>query len=58
MNWLFSSLFSTHKILRGDIEQLPIHQEYFNNESSFNEETFINYLKLSKSENGTYKIKG
>jgi len=57
MNWLFTSLFNTHKILRGDIEQLPIHQGYFDTETSFDEDTFINFLGLSKSENGTYRIK-
>jgi site-specific DNA-methyltransferase (adenine-specific) len=57
MNWLFTSIFNTHKILRGDIEQLPIHQGYFEGETSFDEKAFINFLGLSKSENGTYRIK-
>lgn len=57
MNWLFGSLFNTHKILRGDIEQLPIHKGYFNHEISFNEKTYVNYLGLTKLENGTYRIK-
>lgn len=57
MNWLFTSLFSTHKILRGDIEQLPIHQGFFDNETSFDEGAYINFLGLSKSEYGTYRIK-
>lgn len=57
MNWLFTSLFNTHKILRGDIEQLPIHQGYFDAENSFDEEAFINFLGLSKTEHGTYRIK-
>lgn len=57
MNWLFTSLFNTHKILRGDIEQLPIHHGYFDVETSFDEEAYINFLGLSKSANGAYRIK-
>ena len=47
MNWLFTSLFNTHKILRGDIEQLPIHQGYFDAETFFNEKEYINFLGIS-----------
>lgn len=57
MNWLFTSLFNTHKILRGDIEQLPIHQDFFDTHDSFDEDTYISYLGISKSKNGTYRIK-
>lgn len=57
MNWLFTSLFRTHKVLRGDLEQLPIHQEYFRTADSFDEEAYINFLGLTKSENGTYRVK-
>lgn len=57
INWLFTSLFNTHKILRGDIEQLPIHQDFFNLETAFDEDAYIEFLGLSRSENGTYTIK-
>lgn len=57
MNWLFTKLFDTHKILRGDIEQLPIHADYFSKHTSFDEDTFINYLRLKKSEHGAYRFK-
>lgn len=57
MNWLFTSLFNTHKILRGDLEQLPIHQEYFKEETVFNEKSYLNFLGLTKSKNGAYGIK-
>lgn len=58
MNWIFSSIFNTHKILRGDLEALPIYSQFLENASCFNEEEYIEYLNIKKEENGTYGIKG
>lgn len=44
MNWLFKSIFNTHKILRSDLESLPIFHEYFKKHETFSEETFKEYL--------------
>ncbi len=57
INWLFHNLFSTHKILKSDLELLPIHFEYFTKESIFDEQLYLNYLKLKKTDNGAYRIK-
>ncbi|MDL2262438.1 N-6 DNA methylase [Bacteroidales bacterium OttesenSCG-928-I21] len=57
INWLFNKLFSTHKVLRGDLELLPIHTEYFKKYEKFSEETYLEYLQLTKTENGTFRIK-
>ncbi len=57
INWLFKKLFSTHKILKGDLELLPIHFEYFSNNSEFTEASYLNYLQIIKTKNGTYRIK-
>jgi len=57
MNWFFSQIFNTHKILRGDIECLPIHHEFFSEYNHFTEENYLEYLQLSWSANGTYRIK-
>lgn len=57
MNWLFKKLFSTHKVLRGDLELLPIHTDYFSNNPNFSEIDYLNYLQLAKTENGTFSIK-
>lgn len=35
MNWLFKSIFNTHKILRGDLELLPLCFDYFNDKEKF-----------------------
>lgn len=49
MNWLFRKLFRTHKILRRDLESLPIHVEYFRKNPVFNESTYLEYLGLKKT---------
>ena len=50
MNWLFKKLFSTHKVLRGDLELLPIHTDYFSNNQDFSETNYLNYLQITKTE--------
>ena len=58
INWLFQKLFNTHKVLRGDLETLPIHTEFFKTHSVFNELDYLNYLNVRKNEDGTYRVKG
>jgi site-specific DNA-methyltransferase (adenine-specific) len=57
LNWLFSELFRTHKILRSDLEALPIHFYYFHKHSSFDEQEFLKFLSIEKLNNETYRIK-
>ena len=57
MNWVFSRVFNTHKILRGDLESLPIHSQFLKDVSSFDEEDYLNKLTIKKIDNGTYGIK-
>ena len=47
----------TNKVLRGDIELLPIHIGYFKMFNTFDNELFLDYLNLTKDNNGTFKIK-
>jgi site-specific DNA-methyltransferase (adenine-specific) len=56
MNWLFKNIFNTHKILRGDLELLPIHINYFKQNKKFEEKKYLDYLRIEKI-NGTYRIK-
>lgn len=56
MNWIFLRLFNTHKVLRGDIECLPIHWEYIT-PTNFRENEFLEQLRIEKKPNGTYRIK-
>ena len=57
INWLFKSIFETHKVLRSDIESLPIHAQYFRKYSEFTEESFYDYLGIVEQDNGTFRIK-
>ena len=56
MNWIFSKLFNTHKVLRGDIQCLPIHSQYIQR-SHFREDELLKHLGLEKKSNGTFRIK-
>ena len=56
INWLFSKIFNTHKILRGDLELIPIPINYFYSNKEFNENDFLKYLKIEYN-NGTYRLK-
>ncbi len=57
MNWLFKSIYNTHKILRGDLEALPIHVGYFDRHHAFDEHNYLNYLGIERDSNGAYRIK-
>ena len=55
MTWLFRQLFATHKVLKSDLQSLPIHFGYFEKYRNFTESNFLNYLGIKKS-NGTYVL--
>ncbi len=56
MSWLFKSLFETHKVLRADLEALPIFHEFLEPGSTFDEDELLNYLHIERI-NGSYRIK-
>jgi len=56
MNWLFRKLFNTHKILRGDLESLPIHAQFLEG-NNFDEDKYIENLGLERMNDGTFRIK-
>ncbi len=57
MTWLFQKLFDTHKILRADLESLPIFTGYFAGHKTFCEKLFLDYLSLEEVSGGSYRIK-
>ena len=57
INWVFAKLFNTHKILRGDLESLPIHSRLLVNMSDFDEARYLEKLDIEKHKNGAYRIK-
>ena len=56
MNWVFRKIFATHKVLRKDLETLPIHTQFLQNDY-FDEANYIQSLNLEKLNNGTFRIK-
>lgn len=56
MTWLFRKIFATHKVLKSDLQQLPIHFEYFEKYGNFTERKYLEYLGIKKS-GGTYVLK-
>jgi site-specific DNA-methyltransferase (adenine-specific) len=48
INWLYNKLFASHKVLRSDLESLPIHVDYFKKQAKFDEESYLRYLKISR----------
>ena len=57
MNWMFSRIFCTHKILRGDLELLPIYSQFLRGVSVFDEKTYIEQLNIKREVDGAYRIK-
>lgn len=55
INWLFNRIFRTHKILRKDLEFLPLYTDNYNGDI-FNEDEFLNQNNIAYK-NGTYSIK-
>ncbi len=56
INWLFKKLFRTHKVLRSDLEKLPIFSHFFKESNHYSEQDFHKYLNIEKN-NGTFRIK-
>lgn len=57
INWLFKKLFRTHKVLKSDLEKLPIFDEFFRTHNNYCEQDLYNYLNIEKR-NENFIIKG
>jgi len=57
MSWLFKRIFDTHKVLRTDIESLPIFTSYFDGREDFSEDSFLDFLSIEEVPSGAYRIK-
>lgn len=57
INWLYAKIFNSHKILRKDLEKIPVHAEFFKSRETFDEADYLDYLGIIKQPNGTYRIK-
>jgi len=56
-NWLFQKLFNTHKVLRSDLESLPIPVDFFDDYTIFDERSLLEYFHIKKDNYGSYTIK-
>ncbi|MFR9580432.1 MAG: TaqI-like C-terminal specificity domain-containing protein, partial [Rikenellaceae bacterium] len=57
MNWYFHELYNTHKILRRDLEALPIFCDYFTAGKIFNEDEYLNHIGVERVEHTEYRVK-
>ncbi len=55
INWLFERLYRSYKILRADVESLPLHVGYFDLHDHFDEELYCQYLGIERCECGGYR---
>lgn len=58
MNWIFNRVFCTHKVLRKDIEKLPIYSNLLVGMAEYDEHAYLRGLSLVRQKNGTYRVKG
>ena len=56
INWVFGKIFNTHKILRGDLEQLPIHTQFLSS-GLFSETKYLESINVERTNSGTFRIK-
>ncbi len=51
MSWLHASIFGTAKVLRRDLEQLPIFADYFDGRA-FDESEYLHFIGVERVDNG------
>ncbi len=54
-NWAYSRMFNTHKILRADLERMPLPVDFLRNNPDFSENQLLDYYELRKYEDGTFR---
>ena len=56
VNWMFKSIFGTHKILRSDLERLPLFLDFMEFGRRFCEIELCSYLGVEEARNGTFRL--
>jgi site-specific DNA-methyltransferase (adenine-specific) len=56
MNWVFGKIFNTHKVLRGDLELLPIHTQFLSGKD-FVESEYLDSINIERTSCGTFRVK-
>lgn len=57
INWLYCKVFATHKVLRSDLERLPILTEYLAGLQDFDEAKLLMHIGIERTYGGSYRIK-
>jgi site-specific DNA-methyltransferase (adenine-specific) len=57
INWIFEKMFSTSKILRSDLEKIPILVEQLAGMERFDESIFLERAGIERLEDGSYRVK-
>ena len=55
MSWLHTSIFGTSKVLRRDLESLPIFAEYFDGRA-FDESEYLRFIGVEKISDNDYRL--
>lgn len=56
MNWVFRKIFNTYKVLRGDLELLPIHAQFLS-ENKFVESEYLASINIERTRCGAFRVK-
>lgn len=56
INWLYGKIFQTYKILKSDLETIPIHTQFMSNDF-FSQQEYLHSLNIERNNDGTYRIK-
>lgn len=57
MNFYFRNVFQTHKVLRSDLEKIPIHVPFMRDNPHATEEDYLDYLDVVRKSDGTFRLK-
>lgn len=58
VNWIFSEVFRTHKVLRSDLEAIPVFSGPLAEMRKFDENALLEYLNVERGEHGSFRVKG
>jgi len=56
-NWFFNRVFETHKVLRSDLEKIPIYSDFLIAMTEFRERDLLLQLNIEKTGNSSYQVR-
>ena len=55
-NWAFTRIFNTHKVLRTDLETMPIPIDFLNSGQDHSQEALMHYYGVRRENNGSFRV--